>query len=322
MSDLLNVNEYHDSLSNAKLVQTLSHQLEHLRSDLSAMKTSGQKLQFCRQKGLQGALLVRPRGGTAAAAAGGEGGFFRRQHSSSSEPQVVQQEMMNFGFTTIPPANNGIPPPPANGFVRTSRNNNGFDTSSTSAEEAPPAPTTPSSSSSSHSSLTPAAADTDFRAELRAVSAELQKVAQENEALQKIHWQHAAREQDLQMQVGAQLEAYGQAERELEQVKAQSLKQLEQTNQEAADRLAQETAEFKDRLRQAEHMVRRMAEILLEAEDKLDQKLSSTTRDDFVAQGVNQPRRRRRTRGGGDTTSSSRSSRRRTMVWLLERRPE
>jgi len=273
------VNEYHDSLSNAKLVKTLSYQLEHLRSDLSAMKSDStygppKTYSYAGKKDYKVRSWYDHTAAQQQQQQEEKEAFFATA-AASSEPQVQE---MNSRYVTIPPANGlEIPPPPANGFVRTSSTNDGLDTTSAAAAEA---------SINSSSSLTAA----DFRAELQAVSAELQKVARENEALQKIHLQHAEREQDLQIRVCEQLEAYGKAERELEQVKAQSLQQLEKTNQEAADRLAQETAEFKDRLLQAEHMVRRMAEILIEAESKLEEKFlldDHSTPRDFVAEGVN-----------------------------------
>ena len=128
--------------------------------------------------------------------------------------------------------------------------------------------------------------DMDLRRELQAVSAELQKVAAENEALKQIQLMHEKRERELQNQVAEQLAIYDRAERELEQVKAQSLKQLAATNREAAARLADETAEFKARLFEAERMVIKMKSILERVEERMDIKLLDDSTRRFSVNGV------------------------------------
>ena len=121
--------------------------------------------------------------------------------------------------------------------------------------------------------------------ELQAVSAELQKVAIENEALKQIQAMHEERERELQEQVSEQLAIFNRAERELEQVKAQSLKQLEATNRQAAARLAAETSEFKARLLEAERMVFKMKNILEKVEARLDIKLLDDSTRNYSVNG-------------------------------------
>lgn len=129
---------------------------------------------------------------------------------------------------------------------------------------------------------TSGADDEDVRTQLQAVSAELQKISAENEALQRMQRRHEERERELQGQLSLQLTDRSRAERELEHVRAAAVAQLEETRRAAADRLAAETAEFQARLLDAERTVLQMKRVLELAEERLEARLLP---DDDAARG-------------------------------------
>lgn len=297
------VDGYHSSLSaNEKLFSKLKSQVESLRSDISATKrkaaSSAGPTQLYSFAGKKDYKAGRP---------WYNAGTFDDSSSPANGDVAPNDYASSYPFPNDSAAS--YPFPGTNGFVALNDSAASFDTSpangvtlndSAASSYSPANGATQSSFPGTSASVAASAAasgddptglngddhrlESDLRAELQAVSAELQKVAAENEELKKMQAAHEQREKELHDQVAFQLAIYNRAEKELEQVKAQSLEQLELTNQAAAARLAAETAEFKARLFEAERMVCKMKRILEKVEDKLDVTLLDDSTRDYAVQ--------------------------------------